>query len=204
MPDLKKPLKIKEQKLVIVGLNGSGKTEFGKFIVKKSFKRCVWVLINPDDMKGMPSNVTAVISTDRENRIKEIDGIIGDVIKLAKEGKVDGLVLDEADLFLNDNAEIKKFANINDMVILQRHHGLGVIIMSRRPANLPTMLYETSDTVILFASPRSDNVDRKLKPLHRDLAPMVSTLRKGDYKFVTITTGENPILHNPIPLKTKK
>lgn len=195
---------IKEQKTVIVGLNGSGKTEFGKYLVAKSFKRAVWVLVNNDDLKDMPKNVSVVISTDSLNRTKELDGIVKSVIELAKEGKVDGLIIDEADLFLGDNHEVMRSPHVRDLIVLQRHHGLGIIAMSRRPQDLPTKLYETADNVIIFASRNSDNVDKKLKAIDRELPAMVQKLKKGDFKFIVSTIGEKPILFNRISLEGRK
>lgn len=197
-------LKIKEQKTVIVGLNGTGKTELGKHLAEKSFKRIVWVLVNADDAKNMPSNVTMVLSIDSLNRTKELNEIIGNVVKLAKQGKVDGLVIDEADLFLSDNFEVNKSPHVKDLIVLQRHHGIGVICMSRRPQDLPTKLYETSDNVIIFASRNSDNVDKKFRAIDKELPELVNGLKKGDFKFIVSVAGEKPALMNPIPLDVKK
>ncbi len=197
-------MKWKEQKSVIVGLNGSGKTEFGKYIVDKNFKRAVWVLVNNDDLKNMPKNVSVVLSSDSLNRTKELDNIIKNVIVLAKENKVDALIIDEADLFLGNNAEVMKSPNVRDLIVLQRHHGLAVVCMSRRPQDLPTKLYETADNVIIFASRNSDNVDKKLKAIDRELPKMVAKLKKGDYKFIVSEIGEKPKLFNPIPLTKLK
>lgn len=191
-------VKFKNNKTIITGMNGSGKTEFGKHIAKNFFKRPIWVLVNIDDLKGMPKNVEPVLMAQRST--EELNDIVGTTIQLAKEKKVDAIFIDEADLFINDNTDLKKNKHLNDIIILQRHHGLAIVAMTRRPANLPTMLFETSDNVIIFASPRSDNVDRKLKSLDRELPTMVSTLRKGDFKFITFVVGEKPKFNNPIPL----
>lgn len=192
-------VKFKNQKTVILGMNGSGKTEFGKWLCATQFKRPVWFLVNHDDLKGMPKNV--VIAFSETKTIKELNQTVEAVMKLAEENKVDAIIIDEADLFLDNNADVDKYQAIRELVILQRHKNLSVVVMSRRPANLPTKLYETSDNVVIFASPRSDNVERKFKSLDKELPEMVSTLQKGDYRYIIFTVGKIPQFYNPIPYK---
>jgi len=195
-------MKFKNKKTTIVGMNGTGKTEFAKYLARNVYERPAWVLVNEDDYRNMPKNVLSVLLNDTSG--KELNQTLGTLFELAKENKIDAVVVDELDLFATNDSDLDKYPNLNKFVVLQRHSNVALVGVGRRPARIPTTMFETSDNIIIYPSLNSDNTEKKLKSLHRELPEMHQQMRKGDYRYIAFEPGHEPKLKNPIPLGTKK
>ena len=81
-----------------------------------------------------------------------IDTVLKEAIRLAKTGKIDVILIDEADMFFKNNHNIKEGAT--DLFANHRHYpegrGVTIILMSRRPQDIPTRFVEISHFNIVF------------------------------------------------------
>lgn len=193
--------KLSNVKTTVMGIQGSGKTELAKQLTKQ-FKKPVWYLVNLDDLDNMPNHV-AVIKAERRN-LEELEIIIGRLLQLAKQGKVDAIFIDEFDMFLNTNHDINNYPNINDLVINHRHYKLAVIGITRRPQDIPTKYIESCEHMFVFALPNSDNTHRKFKSMDKDFEILLTQLTKDNHKFIYKQLGYKPQLMNPIKLIKSK
>lgn len=190
-------INLKNVKVVIVGIQGSGKTELAKHL-SSNFKNPYWYLMHKDDLLRMPKKVN-LIQADRMS-IEELDEICESIIKLGKNKKADCLIIDEADMFLSHYLTSENAKHINDLVINHRHYGLAVIFLTRRPQDIPTKIYESSEHIFLYAMPNSDNVERKLASLDREIPILALQLHKDKHNFIHKRLGEIPTLMKPIKL----
>lgn len=189
-------IKLKNTKIIIMGIQGSGKTELAKKLTR-AFKKPMAYIMHKDDMAHVPKH-TAIIEADAKT-IEELDTVCANVILLGKKGKVDALFIDEADMFLNGNIVLPR--NINDLVINHRHYGLSVVLITRRPQDIPTKIVESCEHKFIFALPNSDNIERKMKTLDKEIPQLQTELSKDNHKFIHVKLGEKPKLMQPIKLE---
>lgn len=202
-------INLKNTKILVFGIQGSGKTELAKHLTN-FFKKPYWYLMHLDDMKNMPKKVK-IIKADKMD-IYELDEIFKSAIEMGKKGELDLLVVDEADMFLKSTL----LQNTNDAVINHRHYNFAIMFITRRPQDIPTKIVESSEHTFIFAVPNSDNVDRKLKALDKDIIPMmkqdifneqgvrtdtVFNVSKDKHNFIHKRLGEKPVFMKPIKLK---
>lgn len=203
-------LDFKNSKITICGLQDSGKTFFAKHLAEKQFKRPAWIFYNKDDLKDIPKNILPILMDT--GTTEELNEIIGHLIKLAEQKKIDAIFIDEIDLFITPTTDIKKYFHINNLFVNHRHFNqdkkfprgnLAVVGITRRPQDTGAKYVESCKYVIVFALPQSDNVRRKFRGIDDDLSEMVKSLKMDEYKFIIMKTGERPKKYNAIPLKAK-
>lgn len=185
-----------------MGIQGSGKTELAGYLCKNQFKRPAWYLMHLDDFKKIPTNTVVVTALRRD--LPELNMLCRNIIELGKQKKIDCLVIDEMDMFMNTSNDVNNYEHINDLMINHRHYNLAVIGITRRPQDIPTKFFESCEHLFIYALPNSDNVDRKMKALDKNLPQMTGALKKGDYKFIHKQLGEEPKLKAPIPIKKEQ
>lgn len=204
-------INIKAQKLMIVGINGSGKSNAGFYIASKQFKRFILVTPHEEDIRDAPKNAICVLV--KELSPQELNIIMDSVKLLAEERKIDGVLLDDIDAFLTGENDLAKCPSLKIALINHRHYGkknkedkfgLGMIFMSRRPQNVPSALFEICEHGFYFSSPTSDNIKRKFSAIDYRLYEMVNNLKYKSFKFVYKELGKPPIVCKPLPLFTKK
>lgn len=200
-------IKSKELKNVMslcVGLKGSGKTQLAKYIADKKFRRPIGIRVSSD--------------FDNLDNITLIEGqyhnLAGQLEKLAKylclEGRkiesekrpelkipYDCLVIDEADLFFINRGDIGQYTN--ELFQKQRHYGIAIITITRRPQDIPAFVREGCEHNFIFLILGS-NVERVLNALHQDLFPLVRELKKNEHKCVYYRQGENPMIMVKVPM----
>ncbi len=186
-------MKFKNTKICIVGIQGSGKTELAKFIASR-FKNSLWFLVNLDDIVGMPSNVETIMA--EEKTIQELNRLCKVVIELAKQDKINCFVIDEADMFLNRFKPLPKY--LNDLVINHRHYGLALIFITRRPQDIHAKIVESSHHLFIFAMPNSDNIERKMKAIDKDLLMEMERLSVEEHNFIYKGIHKKPIVMPPL------
>lgn len=178
-------------KITIIGMQGAGKTEFAKKIIRQFNKPLVYG-IYPFEWKGEPDNVKLI--EPRDFTIKSFNEFAGRLIEAQNKEKVyDALFIDDADLFFTNNYDI--FENINRLVISQRQLGLSLIFISKRPQNLSTKIYENSDYLVVFAV-EGVNVKKYLFNLHETMDEMLPKLSREKHNFILKQVGSEPRLYS--------
>lgn len=174
------------QKVCIFGIQGSGKTHFAKSIMRGFKKPTVY-------------GVTA--DFDNENvylyRPKDMYGEFDNFVRwFNKEVDNDLLILDEADLFFSSNADLSKYPNFNELILKHRHMGKTVMLISRRPQDIPTKIVGSCRYSIWFKVGDEENINRKLKAI--GVFELMEQITYKKYDFVIKPVGEKGYIHEPV------
>jgi len=182
---------LKNKKMLIAGLTGCGKTELAKFI-SRNFRTVVYT---PHAHEWESENVFLY----KGDFINDFPIFMQKCISWGKKKEIDFVIVDEADMLFNSKSNISD--SIKDLLINHRHYNLGLIMITRRPQNLPTQIYEEFHKLFLFSF-ESPNVIKKLNSIYEDLGETVKTLPFDSHKFVLKSVGCNPTI-SKIQLKRK-
>lgn len=196
---------LKNSKTCVFGIQGSGKTKLVEHSLVKNFKHPFVYLMHPEDFKTCKNNVMLFIPRDKNKNIDTSMATLNNTAKvikdLAKQGKIDALIVDEADLFIPKNfMSLQKFPEFHDILINHRHYNLALIFISRRPQEISTVIVEQSEQIFLFAID-GKNVREHFARLHEDFEPLMNMLSKDKHNFIFKTLGERPQLKNPISIE---
>jgi len=140
-------LELKEKRACILGLQGSGKTEFGKFLVRQSARPFVY---DPMDEYGdIPHAITYV--PENKTYCPEAINEINEVVKylLALDPLPTLFLIDEANRFCPNKKSLpEQIAYLNDE---SRHLSLALAFVARRPVQLNTDLVELAHYLVVFS-----------------------------------------------------
>jgi len=191
----------KGQKTFVGGVQGSGKTYFTKWLVKKKFRKGIGVRLTPDfdDVE----NITLVQTSGDVG--SDVEQVAGELIKDGKkvmEGEkrmpgFDVFVVDEADLIFRNNFDLGP--NMQNLILMHRHYKIGLVFITRRPQDIPAKFIESCMNLIFFKL-EGKNVFQRLDNIHPKLRDMVESLRYQKHDFVYKQLGEDPIVHKPVKL----
>ena len=178
-------LELNNHKSCIFGIQGSGKTVLAKHLLK-GFRKPIVYRVNSD--------------FDNENvyLYKPVD-IFKELESFTKwfiSSEHDLLILDEADMFFRSNAHIG--INFNDLAINHRHYGKTLILISRRPQDIPTKIVESCRYQFWFKVGDGSNVHRKIKEISQELYDLMQQISFQDYKFIIKPIGETPYIHDKV------
>ena len=191
-----RPEEFKAHKACIFGIQESGKT-FWMQEMYKHFKKPLVLKVNEDDAWDKLPNIF----------VAELDGrdIQGDFAfwikkarELAREGKIDLLIIDEADMFFRSNYDIDE--NLMDITLNHRHmgkQGLAVWFATRRPQDIPTRIVESCKFLVIFPL-EGANAVKKFNEIDPRIVPKLEELRFKDRRFIIKKIGEEPYIHAPL------
>lgn len=168
---------VSNQKMIIGGLQGTGKTYYSKKLVNFHGYRVLVYAKHRHDYISEPENWFIYIPKDF---YEEIEDFIGYAIELGKKKQIDGVLIDEFDLIYRNNSDLKR--NMNDLILNHRHYNLFMIGVTRRPQDIPQKVLESSKYKVFFAI-EGDNVIKKLNASSMGrLGDKVGGLRINDRK----------------------
>jgi hypothetical protein len=177
-------LKIDNQKCVIFGLQGSGKTYFGKRVVRDNNYTVLVYSPHKHDFTMEGNNFIFYNASDFYGAFERFVEL---AIKLGKLKKIHGVLIDEFDMLFSTNFDIKKA--FNDLTLNHRHYNLFILGMSRRPQDIPTKFCESSKYTVSFAL-QGDNVRKKFNNIYSGMGDMIV----GISKFNPITQTSEIIM----------
>lgn len=184
-------INIQDKKICIFGIQGSGKTELAKHIIRYFQKPMIYE-VNPD-----MRDTNAYIYRPKSLTVDELDEFCLKIKKLAKIGKINLFVIDEADIFFRSNFHL--MPNINDLIVNHRHYNLALMFISRRPQDIPSKIIESSHHIFVFSIDGVNAVER-LNKLHKGFKILLSKLEYEKYNFIHKAIGEKPILRKAVKL----
>ena len=190
-------LKIKNDysKILVCGLQGSGKTYFVKHLLNsKLWKKPIFYVVNKDD--GY-KDITGIYTYTPKAPITEFKTFIKFVYNLIQERKIDCLVIDEADLFFSNNFEINSFDEFNDIILNHRHFKLNIVLITRRPQDLPTKIVESCKHIYIF-SLEGANALKKFEDIQKNLSLEIRKLDYNKHNFVYKEIAKTGYVCQPI------
>ncbi len=180
-------LNLSGKKIAILGIQGSGKTVFAQNLAK-DFKAIVYTP-HIEEWKSIKANVA------------QFNDFLNDFEKFCmaiKRSKYKLIVIDEFDMLFSKGAMIKFHAN--DLFINHRHYDKIVAVLSRRPQDIPTKIFESCHYIAAF-SLEGFNAIKRLNEIREGFGEMVSNLEYGSFKFVLKEIGKEPVICEAVKLK---
>jgi hypothetical protein len=208
-----KKFNVAECKIFVGGIQGSGKSYFTANNLIPSFHNPVIYGVHPSDYKECGNHAKVLIP--RNTTIDELNKNCQLIKKMAIKGECDAFVIDEADMFFNSNFDVNKYEHINDLILNHRHYkkgypdednnikGLAIVIISRRPQDIPTKIIESCRYIVTFAV-EGDNVVQKFKRIHPKYEELLKELKYKDYRFVFKEIGHDPVIFCNVKNITEK
>ena len=148
-------------RLVILGLQGSGKTHLVKNVIIPRYGKRYIVFDANNEYTGDFTRYVPKFTGDNKTIQEEMKLFIRRFVlpncqtledieagKKEKKKRLRAVVFDEADLIAPSRANIP--AVLRDLVVRSRHLRIDVIFISRRPTDLSAYLMDTADYLIVF------------------------------------------------------
>lgn len=185
-------MNLKEMKIFVGGIQGSGKTELAKYLAT-NFKKAIVFTPHSDDWKK-----EKVFIYEAKNPRGDLPEFCNAVKIMAKEKKIQLVIFDDADLLFQSNMDIP--LSLRDLHINHRHYNLALMFVSRRPQDIPTPIIESSHYSFILKC-EGDNIRKKFNEINPLIWRLVEQIKYKDYKFVIKPIGEAPYLHDKINIK---
>lgn len=198
----------KHKKSFVCGVTGSGKTYFVEMNYIKQFKKPFVYLIHQEDFQSCGKNVNVYIPKKNgliDVSMEHLEEICIHIKKLAQEGKIDALVIDEADMFIPKDQRTlqRKFPHFYDLLINHRHYGkekgkgLALVFITRRPQEMTTVFIEQCHHVIVFAL-EGKNVVEHFACIHAEFSNLMPQLSLDKHNFIHKELGKPPVIYDKI------
>ena len=183
-------LDLREKKIGIFGVPGSGKTHFAKRLLQSFNSPLIYRVTSDFDNEG--ENVKIFKPTDIYH---DLDLFIRTVKTGGSRGKIDCMVIDDFDLFAQRCLELG--SPLNEMVLMHRHWGISEIYVSHRPQDIPQKVFENMHHTFVFPLEGELATDKLTKWDARfaDLLPYLSMER---HNFIHKELMKPPALCAPI------
>lgn len=169
-------LELKERRICIFGLQGSGKTEFGKYIVRKAARPFV---IDPLDEYGDIPHAVTYVPENKEygpQAVAEINQVVEYMLALDPLPTL--FLMDEANRYCPNKRPLPaQIARLNDE---SRHLELALGFIARRPVQVNTDLAELAHYLVVF-SLAGKNDRGYLNDIADGFGDMVIALRWHDF-----------------------
>lgn len=177
---------IKPHKIMIMGLQGSGKTYYSKQVVKKN--NYVTLVYSPHyhDFKDEGDEF---IFFKYDDFVKDFEDFCIYAKELGKKNLIDGVFIDEFDLLVRNNYDIKQ--NATDLFINHRHYNLFIIAISRRPQDIPAKIFESSKYIVCFTL-QGENVKNKFNNLYKGFGDLILNLSYDKHDYIFKEIGHPP------------
>lgn len=174
------------KKLIISGLQGSGKTFLSRQILK-NFKPIV-LSLNKDDKDFWKKQKNMVVVED-DNLIKNFEFWLKQAKRLSLKGVINCVFIDDADVFFKSHMDTNP--TIRDLWSNHRHYNLTLIMVSHRLQDIPARLYGQLENLILFTIDNPQTIDL-LNKFYKGLGDLVKDLPFKSYKFILKEIGKAP------------
>lgn len=194
-PSLKLKLKQDFSKILVCGLQGSGKTFFIKQLLKsKLWKKPIVYVVNKDD--GY-QDISGIYTYSPKNCITEYKTFIKFCYRLVQDKKIDCIVIDEADLFFSSNFEVNAFDELNDLILNHRHYGCSIVFITRRPQDLPTKIVESCKHIYIFKL-EGANALKKFEDIEKGITKKFEYLDYEKHNYAYKQISKPTLIYPPI------
>lgn len=212
-------MNLKETKIFVGGIQGSGKTYLSAHSIIPSFENIFVYAIHPTDFTDifLDSNQKLKIIIPSKLDMETLNQTCKTIKRKAINGECDLFVIDEADMFLPNNLQtLKKYEHFYDLTINHRHYkkgypykddesikGLAICYITRRPQSIPTEVVEQCEHLFLFAI-EGDNVRDKMESIDADYKQLIPQLQKDKHNFIYKRIGYKPQIYTSCEVQNIK
>ncbi len=180
---------------MVAGKRGSGKTNLVLYLIDSFTKLGANIIVVDPvyDLRGnLPKNDNRIIHVPYGNR-KQFEQLL---YKLMKDKLTGIIIADEADKFFPN---MQKLSDIENYFIqIGRHHGIGLIAVTRRLAKMHTDLTSQANKLYMFKHWQRADMDYLKESSLGDYAPFLKVLDK--YHFLYLDTDIDFVQNcDPVP-----
>ena len=193
-------MEFKGRKILAIGIQESGKTEWAKNKIRTQFKHPIVWTEHPNDWE---KEDCFIYKPETDNISKELEEFCSTIkrVNTNTDGRFihfDVVVFDDVDATIT-NAQYP--ASLRDLNANHRHYDkLSMIFICRRPEQLNTNIVESCHYLVCF-SVEGENTFNKLRALSKDFEEMVRQLKYKSYRCVIKPIGEQPYFENAVRIK---
>jgi len=197
--------RFKGHKIMISGVQGTGKTNMARYLITRISNHAV-ALRNVTHYDAMPDKLMTLIDRDRaEDDGEQLERIAKTLVTqyeawLDDNGdkpKIDTLVVDEAEMFFDHVASLKPY--VKELMMKHRHYGITIIMITRRPQDVASYVNESSKFKIIYYID-GVNVKKYISSLHEDMDEYLDSLDLDSYEYILKEMGKPPKVSEKVPL----
>jgi hypothetical protein len=194
---------LREKKIFIGGIQGSGKTHAARILIQKHFATALIMRVTPDFdgivQKGCKLKQASLVRATGKPYMEVAEAMAESIVKGHIKPEV--IVFDEADLLFQSHAELMPY--MNELVIKHRHFkaadgkGTSMIFITRRVQDIPAKITDSCH-VRLFFPLEGKNAMTYIAGQDERIPELMQQLKYKDYRFVLKMIGEAPTIHPPL------
>ena len=175
---------------VIVGLQGSGKTELAKSFLRTTDRHLVYDSVNDGDYQDFRRYVP-----DNPHSLEELEVVVE---KLVIPYKPDLFIIDESHRYMPNRGTLPP--GIRDLNMLSRHYNISWFAIAQRPSEIHVSVINMAQILFLFGVHGRADV-RYLNDVHRGLGDVVDRLPPFHFVVYEAAAGKKPVIHRPIEIR---
>ena len=187
-------LDFREKKTLILGIQGSGKSHFARWLIGAFYNPLIYRVTDDFDNVNEQGKAPPTIFKPTDKYL-DLDLFIQTAKRLGTNKKIDAVFFDELDLFLTDTRLGQGF--MNELVLMHRHFNLAFVGISRRPQDIPGKVFESSHIIVNFALD-APLARKKLIDLHPKYADLLPLVKYEAHNFIVKELGQEPVLYAPL------
>ena len=178
----------RNHKVSICGLQGSGKTYYAKELVKQNNLKVLVFSPHKHDFENEPDNF--YVYEPFSAQPTEIEKFLRYAKELCQKGIIDGVFMDEFDMLFQSNFMIGTVAT--DVFANHRHYEMAIILITRRPQDVPTKVFEACKFIVAF-SLQGENVRKKFNGLYKGMGEEIITLNYDTHEYILKEIARPPV-----------
>ncbi len=175
-------------KVSICGLQGSGKTYHAvQMVIKNNMKVLVYTP-HKHDFEKLPDNF--YMYDNFSTRAEDIEKFLAYAKELCLKGVIDGVFMDEFDMYYKNNFEVGDVAT--DVFANHRHYKMCIIMITRRPQDIPTVVFESSKFIVAYTL-QGENARKKFNGLYKGMGDQITELEYESWTYMFKEIGKPPV-----------
>jgi len=186
-------LEVKNSHTAVFGLKGEGKSNWTQWLLSKPqfSAHLIYDLCREHDVlnRYIPTHRRGDKAADELNEVATRM-----VVGVDRDRRPEIFALEELSRFCGPNSPPPEA--VYEIIDMNRHYGVGLVTVARRPAQVHTDITELADNIIIF--PLSGSNDRR--KLNNTIDGLGDTVvdELGEYEYV-IAQGRDYKIHRPVP-----
>ena len=186
-------LKLKNNHTMVFGLKGSGKSNWVQYVLNQPAYQAHLMY----DVCREHEPLRCYLPEHRrgDKAIAEFNEVLNRmIIEVEREQRPEVLAIEEVSRLAPNRGGSPE--SLLELIDLNRHYGVGVVGVARRPAQVDTDLVELADNLIIFKL-TGKNDYRRLESEKRGLGDAAREL--GEYEYLVVNGKREYETHRPVP-----